>query len=218
MLEADDRPRLVGAYPLDQQFRTARALIPALQQLLDSAQWKPTDVQLVSVAAGPGSFTGLRIAVTAAKTFAYAVGAKLTGVSTLAVIATQAAADQRPIWAVLSAQRGELFCARFASLAEATFRCGPTDANARILSVEAWLDELAPGDVVAGPPLQRLADRIPDGVEVADAAAWQPLAETVGRLGFAQLASGATVDPMQLTPYYLRRIAAEEQADRDRSQ
>ena len=45
------------------------------------------------MAVGPGSFTGLRIGVTAAKTFAYAVGAEVIGVNTLAVLAAQAKAQ-----------------------------------------------------------------------------------------------------------------------------
>ena len=44
----------------------------------------------MAVAVGPGSFTGLRIGVTTAKTLAYAVGAEVIGVNTLAVIAEQA--------------------------------------------------------------------------------------------------------------------------------
>ena len=51
---------------------------------------KPRDVQRVAVTVGPGSFTGLRVGVTTAKTFAYAVGAAVIGIDTLEVIAAQA--------------------------------------------------------------------------------------------------------------------------------
>lgn len=214
-LEArDDQLHVVGSQEVISQQRPAQALLPELQSLLGQCRWRPGDVQLVCVAAGPGSFTGLRIGVTAAKTLAYAVGAELAGVSTLAAIAAQIAARVRPMWAVLSAQRDQLYCARFSSTAEAIERCQPADASASILTVDAWLGQLAPGQVVAGPPLERIADRLPKGVESAPQEVWRPKAVTVGQLGYSLMTSGRTIDPMQLTPYYIRRSAAEEKAQK----
>ena len=84
----------------------------------------------------------------------------------------------------------------------------------RILSIEAWLDELREGDFVAGPPLSKLAQRLPAGVSAVDPQLWKPQAATLGRLGFAAHHLGQTVDPMQLVPNYYRRSAAEEKAEK----
>jgi len=210
----DGSTTLVQSRLLDAQRRTAVTLLPAIEELLHQCGWQPQNVELVCTTTGPGSFTGLRIAVTAAKTFAYAVGAQLASVSTLATIAAQVDGAERPIWAILSAQRGELFGSRFATAADVVARCGPADANAAILGADDWLGQLAPGDVVAGPPLNRLKDRLPAGVDAADESVWQPLAATVGGLGYQLYSAGKTVDPIQLTPHYVRRSAAEEKADR----
>ena len=65
----------IGESALPAHLRTARSLAPATQRLLAESGWQPADVTLVAVSIGPGSFTGLRIGVTSAKTFAYATEA-----------------------------------------------------------------------------------------------------------------------------------------------
>jgi len=92
----DDR-RVVAELRLSRQQRSAQSLAPAMRDLLESACWRPADVWLVAVAIGPGSFTGLRVGVTTAKTFAYAVGCDLVGVPTLEVVAAQAASSIAPV-------------------------------------------------------------------------------------------------------------------------
>ena len=73
--------------------------------LLKQVGWRPDDVQLVAVSVGPGSFTGLRVGVTAAKVFAYAVGAEVLGVDTLEAIAAASPDDVAEVSAVIDAQR-----------------------------------------------------------------------------------------------------------------
>ena len=65
--------------PADQ--RAAQSLLPAVRSILHDSGWEPKQLDLVCVTTGPGSFTGLRIGVTAAKTLAYAVGGRFGGSS-----------------------------------------------------------------------------------------------------------------------------------------
>ena len=64
--------------------------MPAIAQLRAEAQWQPADLDRIVVAQGPGSYTGLRIGVTTAKTLASTLHKELVGVSSLAVIAANA--------------------------------------------------------------------------------------------------------------------------------
>src|SRR5262245_32191202 len=88
--EEKGEARLVREIVLSDQQRTAQSLAPALNKLLQTAGWEPSTVSLVAVLTGPGSFTGLRIGVTTAKTLAYAWGADVVGINTLEAIAEQA--------------------------------------------------------------------------------------------------------------------------------
>ena len=68
---------------LDPEQRSAQSLAPAIQSILREFSWKPSDVDVVATTVGPGSFTGLRVGVAAAKMFAWSVGARIVGVDTL---------------------------------------------------------------------------------------------------------------------------------------
>ena len=190
--------------------RTAQVLLPELNALLASHGLQPSELDLVCVTTGPGSFTGLRVGVTVAKTLAYATGASLVGIHTLTAIAAQVATPFERLWTILDAQREELFAAQFAS--------SPIDAefqppSTEVLGIEPWLQSLRPGDVVCGPPLQTLHDQLPSDVIVAPEECWSPKAESVGKLGVIRSRRSETVNPMQLVPHYFRKSAAEEKAD-----
>jgi tRNA threonylcarbamoyladenosine biosynthesis protein TsaB len=206
-----ERDQLRAERTLDAPRRSAQSLAPAIAELLEEAGWQPQDVQLVAVATGPGSFTGLRIGVTTAKAFAYAAGCEVIGVHTLEAIAARAAAGVSRLWAVLNAERGELFAAEFARAADGALReVTPTS----VVNGESWLAALAPGSVVSGPGLERLLDRLPAGVTALEPALWSPTASVVGRLGWQRYESGQRADVFALVPQYFRRTAAEEKRDR----
>jgi tRNA threonylcarbamoyladenosine biosynthesis protein TsaB len=208
VLEDND---LVAEQALPGGKRSAQSLVPTIQALLGQSGWKIFQVELLAVTSGPGSFTSLRIGVSTAKALAYAIGAEILGVNTLEVIARRAPGDSQMVKVVLDAQRDQLFAATLAS-----GKAGQ-EADASVTAVidnQVWLDSLKPGDVVSGPGLKRLADRLPTGVIVVDSVLWMPTAAVVGQIGFEQHAAGRRDDVFQLVPQYFRRTAAEEQWDR----
>lgn len=193
-----------GRFPDDQ--RTAQCLAPELQRAFSDAGWPVATLGLIAVTVGPGSFTGLRIGCTTAKTLAYATGAKLVGVSTLAVLAHQAGRLDGRTWSILDAQRGELFTQAYG--AGDNLAIAP-DA-ARICNVEEWIAQLQRGDAVVGPILARLRNQLPSEIETVDPILWQPTARAVGELGWRRYLAGHLDDAFQLIPRYHRRSAAEE--------
>lgn len=82
--------RPIIARTLAEGQRSAQSLAPGIRQVLAEAGWQPADLALVAVVVGPGSFTGLRVGVTTAKTLAYALGIEVLGLNCLEVIAHQA--------------------------------------------------------------------------------------------------------------------------------
>jgi tRNA threonylcarbamoyladenosine biosynthesis protein TsaB len=205
---------LLRQVTLSGEQRTAQALAPALRELLSGIGWTPRTVELVAVAIGPGSFTGLRIGVTTAKTLAYAVGAEVIGVNTLAAMAAQAPVSSAPLWTVLDAQRQELFAARFVAEEDGNM---PLDCETAIVARSAWLAQLQSGDRVMGLPLRALQSQLPGGVEVLAEKLWQPMAAAVGQVGWQAYQSGRRDDVWKLAPQYYRASAAEEKAARSDS-
>jgi len=211
LLAEDRQLDVLEEVVLSEDMRTAQSLPPTLRALIDQCEWTPESIDLVCVSTGPGSFTGLRIGVTAAKTWAYATGAALVGMHTLAALAAGVPSRHQRLWAVLDAQRQELFTACFTEGWQAETAVLP---ETNILRIDDWMAQLSPGDAVVGPPLKKLAAQLPAKVVALDATYWKPRASVVGRLGFMEFQRGRSVDPMQLVPNYFRKSAAEEKADR----
>lgn len=94
--------------------RHTEELMPAVSTLLKLAGATPRDLDAVGVAIGPGSFTGLRVGLSAAKGLALAQGLKLVGVPTLDVTAYPHEWQPVPVIAVAQAGRGRLYWAPYA--------------------------------------------------------------------------------------------------------
>jgi len=200
--------------------RSAQSLVPTIQAVLRQVDWPVKSLDVIAVAIGPGSFTGLRVGLATARMLAYAVGAKLIGINTLQAIAANVCiagtgTEGQTITTAIDAQRGEV--------STQTFRLTPSRFFARELSPEpvderrlltfaAWW-KLANTDTkicFAGPILQKIAECKPENVQLLDESLWQPTAIGVVRLAWERLYSDESDDLLTLQPYYSRPSAAEE--------
>jgi tRNA threonylcarbamoyladenosine biosynthesis protein TsaB len=174
---------------------------------LDSIDWRTTDIELVAVTKGPGSFTSLRVGVVTAKTLAYSLGARIIGLNTLEVIAAQAQCNSSRLAVAIDAQRGQVFASTFESGEDRDWRMleGP-----RLLDDEQWLSELKPGMAASGAALARLSEQLPAGVELVGQHDWGPRAAAAVQLAWRRHLQGAYDDVWKLAPLYLRKSAAEE--------
>lgn len=84
-------------------------LMPIVDQLFTEVNWNPKDIDLIAVAKGPGSYTGVRIGVTTAKTYAWARNIPLLGVSTLAAIAYSHSNFDGMVSPIIDARRGQVY-------------------------------------------------------------------------------------------------------------
>ena len=201
--------RLLAEEQFPPNFKHAAGIISVIDRLTESHGWSPRDVQEVYVSAGPGSFTGLRVGITVAKTLAFALAAKLVAVPSTEVIAHNAYEGWQHAIIVLDAKRGQIFTARY------TNQNGqPTEAE------EAHLDTLADMLARAPRPVQLIGDGIPfhqasiptddPGVIVLPQPMWPPRAAIVAQIGLRMARAGQFTDPDKLTPLYIRRPEAEE--------
>ena len=215
--------RVIRQTNLDPNRRTAATLAPEVQ---DSLRWCQETHQVpafVSVADGPGSFTGLRIGVTTAKTLGYALDLPLVSVDSLAAISAAAMFDRPQLdemWVVLDAYRRQLFVGQFTrsqllpSIDEIAADWTTHPPTVQVLPEDAWWTMLAemPAEIrLAGDdkPLHALtAD--PNRQISFTRVERECDAVGVGSLGLRAAILGRFIDPLTLVPRYLKVSAAEE--------
>lgn len=91
----------------------SRTLMPIVEHLLKNTDLAMADMDAVAVAVGPGSFTGIRIGVSAAKGLAFAASIPTVGVSTLAAMARNAAFADGLVVCAMDARRNQIYNALF---------------------------------------------------------------------------------------------------------
>lgn len=86
-----------------------KELIPAIRTTLHEIGWSPGDIDLIAVDVGPGSYTGLRVGVTCAKTLAYALNKPVIDVPIFDIIAENYAIGSIPICPIIDAKRNHVY-------------------------------------------------------------------------------------------------------------
>ena len=198
---------LLADIQLPDDCRSARFLAPTVRNLLEQVDWAPRQIDLIAVTVGPGSFTGLRVGVTTAKTLAYATNAKTIGVNTLDVIAHQTPVVNihGDLHVVMDAQRKQFYSATYRLIDGVPKNVNPTT----IVDRETWIAQLSRDCTVTGPGLSRCSEQVL-AARVVSSVHWIPRAETVGRLGKERYLNAGEDDLWKLAPQYYRRSAAEE--------
>ncbi|HWK23959.1 MAG TPA: tRNA (adenosine(37)-N6)-threonylcarbamoyltransferase complex dimerization subunit type 1 TsaB [Ureibacillus sp.] len=88
-------------------------VMPAIEELFQKANLKPTEIDAIAVSEGPGSYTGLRIGVTIAKTLAWTLKKPLVGVSSLQVLAANIQDFNGIICALFDARRQNVYAGAY---------------------------------------------------------------------------------------------------------
>ena len=156
---------------LNPQERTARSLLPGIATLLSAWDGNRPTCELVALTIGPGSFTGLRVGVTTAKTFAYSVGAEVLGVNTLDNNCRSRPGRRFRLNGGHRCPTRRGSCSTFFRGREGFFL--PT-GDQQLISIDRWLQELPARMAVTGPALAKLASLLPAHVTALDEKYWTP--------------------------------------------
>src|SRR5579864_841388 len=105
---------IVGEDQFPHGLQHAAQIIPRIDHLCRDRGWMPNEIREIYVSIGPGSFTGLRIGATLAKTLAFATGAKIVAVPSVLVLAENTPPEAMNLIIILDAKRDQIFTARFA--------------------------------------------------------------------------------------------------------
>ena len=183
------------------------------QQLLEGCGLTMADIDLVAVAHGPGSFTGLRIGVAAAKGLAWAAEKPCAGCSTLEAMAWNLAGFAGEVCAAMDARRKQVYNARFRVDGDRPHRLTPD----RAIALDDLIEELKgtqTTQLVVGDGAQLCYDALTAAgipARLAPPNLRQQSAWGVARLALEQARAGQTLSPGELTPVYHRLSQAERE-------
>ena len=118
----------------------SRTLMPIVKHLFQNTGIAPQELDAIAVAVGPGSFTGIRIGVSAAKGLAFSLDKPAAAVSTLAAMARNAAFAGGLILCAMDARRGQIYNAVFSAEGGVLTRLTPD----RAISLAELAEELRP--------------------------------------------------------------------------
>jgi tRNA threonylcarbamoyl adenosine modification protein YeaZ len=246
--------QLLGESAFSGPMRHSAEVFPAIVDLLGQFGKKPNQIEQVYISAGPGSFTGLRIAVTIAKTMALANGAKIVAIDTLDCIAANVinltATESSPklktqnsklktnerLAVILDAKRSQFFIAVYEQSAQNDLSLRAQRSNLNqlntqysTLNTDFPLTKILPDCLMTADEfIDRFTDKptcgersrtialIGEGlvfykdkfahknIRVLDEKFWNPSAANVYRLGWEMAKQNQFVDPLTLSPNYLR--------------
>ena len=195
--------------------RHAQSLVLELHDLLRSHGAMPRDVKAIAVSKGPGSFTGLRVGLVCAKTFAYATGCQFVAVDTLEAIADNCPLEVRDVWVVENAQRGDFFVGRY--VRDETGSSWRQSSPIQTVAAEEWLAARTADETITGPGLAHAELQAVRARLLTDETVSRPRASAIARLGQRRLLARDAASPpddfdfWKAVPFYIRPSAAEEQ-------
>ena len=203
--------QLKGEVACESPAAHSAGLLRAVDHLLRATDLAIEDIGGFAVAAGPGSFTGIRIGLSTVKSLAFASGRPVAAVTTLRALALKLVHPQvRLICPILDAKKGEIYSALFESSREGLMEMIPQGAY-------------APDDLFARLPSHRVIHFIGNGLSIhrdrlapyiKDRGRFPSrtafIAHEVGILGLEELKRGRGVPAGRLEPIYFRSSQAEE--------
>lgn len=190
----------------------AETLMPHVETALQLAGVSRRELDAVATSIGPGSFTGLRIALATAKMMAYALKIPLVTVGTLEALAYHLPVPQSYVGTLMDAQKGNAYAALYSFDADALSKVvRPVQVMPLMEAVYSFAEVKGVvtlmGDLVAK-RLSKLKD-LPPNVQIAPPHVRMPRAATVAFLAWQKLKRGETTNPMLAEPFYVRRSEAE---------
>lgn len=156
-----------------------KLLLPSIDEIFKKHSLLPAYIDLVAVGLGPGSFTGVRIALACAKGLGVSLNVPVIGLSTLDCVAQNAALSgfQGQICVMQDAMRKEVYPAFYDI---DSFGCTRLSLD-RVVSVEAFFEELNSKsiDAIAGDGLFKYADKVKCGCDILPKEIWNPTGKSL---------------------------------------
>lgn len=198
--------RLLAEITTESKLTHSKTLIPHIEKVLKLANKEKSDMEKIAVSIGPGSFTGLRIGLAAAKAIAYALNIPLYGVPTLKSLAYHFLTPNLKIVATMDAQKNAVYRESYEFIGGDLKIIDALE----VLPAEAVRDEIlncGKNIMLVGEKAEKIYENLNrDNVFLAPFYARMPRAALVAMYA---LKTDATDNLMNLEPLYVRKSEAE---------
>lgn len=195
---------IIASQTLFNEKSASGLLTPIIEQLLKNCELKPTDLQAVAVAKGPGSYTGLRIAVSTAKGLCFAIDKPLISINTLEAMTLQIKnyyPNNYIFCPMLDARRMEVYCAIYSQSLEVL-----EETNAKVIVESSFSNLLNEKSVVffgdGAAKCKEILGNNPNAIFLENQIF--PNAVTVGQLAFEYYENSLFENLVTFEPYYLK--------------
>jgi tRNA threonylcarbamoyladenosine biosynthesis protein TsaB len=195
-----DGGRVLGTRIFEKGMVHGREIAPAIRSLLDEFSLRPESIGLLACDVGPGSYTGLRVGLAAAKGLALALGVPLVGVASLDAMAEAARGLARLLCPAIDAKWEQIY--------GALYEDGRRTSGYLAEKPAAFAARVPPDALVLGDALDAYGGLF-GGRPQAPREYWDPRPETVALLGARMHEEGERHDAASLVPLYLRPTEAE---------
>lgn len=206
-----DTQQVLSDIQINRGSKHSEQLLPVIDQVLRNARRTISEVELFAVAKGPGSFTGVRIAVATAKALAQGQEAPLIGVNSLEALASNCLCPHSLIVPLLDARKNECYTASFRNEGQALVR--QTDDYAAEPQALFTSMQAESSVIFIGEPTERyrqqIHDALGDKAVIAPSAMGSIRGAQVAALGWKQYNQGQRDSFFDLAPLYLRKSEAE---------
>ncbi|GIN42339.1 tRNA (adenosine(37)-N6)-threonylcarbamoyltransferase complex dimerization subunit type 1 TsaB [Heyndrickxia oleronia] len=203
-----DENKVIGEYITNLKKNHSIRVMPAIQQLMTDCEIEPSQLDKIVVAKGPGSYTGVRIGVTIAKTLAWSLNIPLVGVSSLKLLAASVRYFPGVVSPLFDARRGQIYTGLY-RYNGSTLETEIDDCN--VLTVD-WVDRLVKLDspiLFIGNDVslhkEILSDKLGDKAVFAEFTENNPRPSELGLLGM----NIAGEEIHTFVPNYIRLVEAE---------
>jgi len=220
---------IIAEQSFEKGMRHGKELIPSIKSIFEENGFKPGDIDLIAVDVGPGSYTGIRVGITCAKTLAYSLNKPVIDVTSLDAISQNITNVYKFICPVLDARREKVYSCIYESALDDNLPGNSTTeisqpvslwkkvSKLSLISPDELIKALPDGSFVFGDGVARHTELFDtSNFLTGDIEYGIPKAAFVAILGSYDFAQGRECDAKTLLPLYLSEPAVLEKLAKDK--
>lgn len=189
-------------YNLEVGKKLSSLLIPTIQRVLKTLNWRMSGIDYFACGLGPGSFTGMRTGLSTIKGLCWVLNKPLIGISTLDILAKNIRETDKPIIPIVDAKRNLIYCSIFKNKNRKLQRTRPY----LLLGEEELFSIIKPDSIILGDAISLYKEKLQrnlKGIAILEKDYWYPKAHNIIELALERIKYKKFDNISTLKPIYL---------------